>query len=228
VETKDLIELLSGHAAAIRRLPTPGRRTTLWLLISVVYVAVVTAIHVRVGDRLNRIDVPFLIEKTAILTTAVTAALAAFSSVIPGSSQRILYLPLIPLAVWLASLGEGCVHDWLRLGAKGLSVRADWDCAPAAIFLSVVPAIAMVAMLRRGAPLVPAVTLSLGMLAVAAIVNFGLRIFHLGDVSIMVLVWHMGGAALVMSCAAVLGRYVLNWRSTLARSGIASVTGLRR
>jgi hypothetical protein len=74
----------------------------------------------------------------------------------------------------------------------------------------------MVVMLRRGAPLTPRVTVALGTLAVAALGNFGLRIFHIGDVSVMVLVWHFGGLALISVLAGQIGRRVLNWRFVTA------------
>src|SRR5206468_4074414 len=82
-----------------------------------------------------------------------------------------------------------------------------------AVVLSVLPAGAMLSMLRRGAPLIPATSLALGALAAAAMANFGLRIFHAGDVSIQILAWHMGGAVVVAMIAAALGRHVGNPRS---------------
>jgi hypothetical protein len=162
-----------------------------------------------------RIDVRFVVEEVALLATALTAGVAALSSIIPGRDRRLALLPLIPLSFWLASLGEGCVGDWMRLGVEGLQVRADWDCARTAIVLCIVPAAAMVAMLQRGVPLVPGVSLALGALAVAAMANAALRPFHLGDVSVMVLVWHAGAAAFVVLVANCLGRLVLNWRSII-------------
>ena len=228
MDTKDLIEHLSGHAGVVRRLPSPARRMTTWLLISGTYATVVLAIHGIGGDQLDRIDGRFVIEQMAILATALMAAVAAFSSIVPGRDKRLLLLTLIPFGIWLASLGEACVHDWLQLGSNGIRLRADWDCARAAIVLSLVPAGAMILMLRRGAPLVPRVTLSLGMLAAAAIVNFALRIFHLGDVSIMVLVWHAGGAVLLAALSGQLGSRVLNWHSALARSDAAPIFSARR
>ena len=97
------------------------------------------------------------------------------------------------------------------LGAAGLHVRADWDCAVLALILSALPASAMLLMLRRGAPLIPAVSLALGMLAAAAMANFGLRIFHAGDLSIQILVWHAGGTVVVAMIASLVGPRVLNW-----------------
>jgi len=136
--------------------------------------------------------------------------------VIPGHHRKIYLLPLVPLAVWLASLGEGCASDWLRFGADGLQVRPDWECAPPAIFIGIIPAVTIVVMLRRGAPLAPRVSVAFAALAVAALGNFGLRLFHIGDVSVMVLVWHFGGLALISVLGARIGCHVLNWRFVIA------------
>ena len=216
METSELIRHLATGAAPVHRLLPPWLRTALWLAISLPYVTAVVVMKPAAIDFLGKIDARFAVEQTAILATALTAAIAAFASVIPGHHRKIYLLPLLPLAVWLASLGQGCASDWLRFGADGLQVRPDWECAPAAIFIGIIPAIAMVVMLRRGAPLAPRVSVALGALAVAALGNFGLRIFHIGDVSIMVLVWHFGGLALISVLAGRIGRHVLNWRFVMA------------
>jgi hypothetical protein len=212
VETSGLIRHLAAGAAPVRRLPPPWLRTAMWLAISLPYVCAVVIMKPAAIDFLASLDTRFALEQTAILATALTAATAAFASVIPGHHRKIYLLPLVPLTVWLASLGEGCANDWLRFGADGLQVRPDWECGPAATFIGIIPAIAMVVMLRRGAPLASCASVALGALAVAALGNFGLRIFHIGDVSVMVLVWHFGGLALISVLAGRIGRYILNWR----------------
>jgi hypothetical protein len=138
--------------------------------------------------------------------------MAAFCSIIPGYNRKILFLPLVPLAAWLATVGEGCLRDWLGFGAAGLNLRPDWGCLPPAALVGIFPAIVMVVMLRRGAPLVPRASIALGAVAVGALGNFGLRLFHLGDASIMVLFWHIGTVALLSLLAGCLGRHVLHWR----------------
>jgi hypothetical protein len=223
METNELILRLGADAMPVRPLAAPHQRAALWLAISLPGVAALVVMKPAALSFLRQIDPRFVLEQTAILATALTAAVAAFSSVIPGSNRRIYILPLIPLAVWLASLGQGCLQDWFRLGADGLHVRPDWECMPAAAFVGIIPAIAMVVMLRRGAPLFPRMTVALGALAVAALANFGLRIFHIGDVSIMVLVWHFGSLAAISILASRGGRYVLNWGSVVvpgAQSGL--------
>ena len=79
----------------------------------------------------------------------------------------------------------------------------------------------MVVMPRRGAPLFPRVTLALGALASAALVNLGLQLFHASDLAVMVLVWHFGGVAVITALAGPFGGNVLNWNSDLARIYVA-------
>jgi len=213
-----LIQELADHAKPVTRLPAPWRRAARWLAASLVYVGSVVAILLVGGGLPGSIESRLALELAAVLATAVTAAVAAFSSVVPGRDRRFLLLPLAPLGVWLATLGHGCLQDWQTLGSAGLQVRTDWDCALPALVLSVLPAGALFLMLRRGAPLMPAASLALGALAAAAMANFGLRIFHAGDVSIQILAWHVGGAVVVAMIAGALGNRVLDWRAWVARA----------
>jgi hypothetical protein len=213
VETDQLIMRLAADGAAVKRLHAPWQRAALWLTFVLPCVAAVTAVYLAEHNVVESMDFRMAVEQAAILLTGLTAAFAAFSTGVPGRDWRISLLPLIPLGVWLGSLGEGCMHDWSRLGADGLRVRSDWGCLPAAIVLSVPCATIMLIMLRRGAPVYPSLTLALGALASAAMVNFGLRVFHAGDVAVMVLVWHFGGVAVVTALAGRFGGRVLNWHS---------------
>src|SRR5262249_18623637 len=128
--------------------------------------------------------------------------------------RKWLLLPILPLAVWFAALGEGCVNDWMEWGSTGLQVRNDWACLPVAAILGIVPAFVILTMLRRGLPLVPHISLLLGAIAVGAVTNFMLRLFHYGDATIMVIVWHVGIAAAFALIASLFGRQVLKWPST--------------
>jgi hypothetical protein len=59
----------------------------------------------------------------------------------------------------------------------------------------------MTVMLQRGAPLTPHVTAALGGLAAAGIGNCGVRVIHPEDVSIMLVVWHIGERLSRTPCA---------------------------
>jgi hypothetical protein len=219
MDTEQLIHQLADHPAPVRRLPAPWRRATVWFAISLSYVAAVIFAHSMLSSMpidLSQIlsDRQFIIEQIATLLTAITAVMAAFCSIVPGYDRKILLLPLLPLTVWLVSLGDGCIRDWIRLGARGLEVHADWQCLPPASLIGIVPALAIVIMLRRGAPLYPRATLALAALAVAALGNFGLRFYHVGDASIMVLVWHFGSVIVLSFIAGWIGQLVLSWKTT--------------
>ena len=216
MDTDQLIHQLAGRTAPVRRLPLPWRRAALWLAISMPYVAAVMFVHsmsMPVDLVQMLADRQFVIEEIATLLTAITAVIAAFCSVVPGIDRRILLLPLLPLAIWLFCLGDGCVRDWIRLGADGLKLHADWSCLSPAVLIGIVPVLTIVVMLRRGAPLYPRVTLVLAALAVAALGNFALRIYHVGDASIVLLVWHFGAVVVLSLIAGWIGRRVLNWKS---------------
>ena len=211
--TEEFIKLLAADLQPVRPLRPPWARAVLWLGIALAYVtAVVWSKLMMVDPSQVGGDARFMVEQVATLATALTAAIAAFCSIIPGFDRRVLLVPFAPLGFWLASVGHGCVQDWLQLGADGLTIRPDWDCLPMATIIGIVPAAAIVAMLRKGAPLYPRLTLALAALAVASVANFGLQFAHVRDASIMVLAWHLGAAAVLSALGGWLGERVLGWR----------------
>jgi hypothetical protein len=57
------------------------------------------------------------------------------------------------------------------------------------------------------------VTAGLGALAAAGVGNFCVRLIHQEDVTLMLLVWHVGGVFLLSFLSGTAGRFLLNWRS---------------
>ena len=214
MRTEELIDQLAARPVRTRRLAAPWRRSAIWLAISIGYAAAVIFFRPDGFSAAGLSDSRFVVEETATLLTAIAAAIAAFSSTVPGYDRRWLLLPVLPLAVWLAALGEECVNDWMEWGTTGLQVRNDWACLPVAALLGIVPAAVILMMLRRGLPLVPHISLALGAIAVGAVTNFALRLFHYGDATIMVLFWHFGVAAAFAVIAGLLGGQILKWPST--------------
>ncbi len=210
METRKLFEVLAETGAQVRPLPKPWRRTVAWLMIAIPYVALVVFVASPRSDLAIKFLQPrFVIELAAALTTGIAAAVAAFAMVIPGYDRKVLLLPMLPASVWLGSLGEGCVQQWAR---SGFSLQPDWFCFPAIVLVGAIPAIAMAAMLRRGAPLAPHLTAMLGGLAAAGLGNFGLRLFHTQDASLTVLVWQLGSVFALTALAGSAGRRLLDWR----------------
>ena len=218
MKTARLIEELAGGLDATPRLPPPWLRTAIWLSLSLPFLALVVLVVSPRGDLAAKLlDARFLVEQGAALLTGIAAAYAAFVSTIPGANRKLLMLPALPLAVWLGTLGKGCMDSWVRSGPEGLSLQPDWFCFPAILLVGSLPAIAIVTMLRRGAPLAPCTTIALGGLAAAGLGDFGLRMFHPQDASIMVLVWQVGSVFVLAALAGCAGRRLFNWQSKTAR-----------
>jgi hypothetical protein len=225
MDTDELIERLAETREPVRPLPRPWIRTAIWLALAAPYVAVVVlAMPPRADLAAKLADARFLIEQIAALVTGITAAAAALATTIPGFDRRIVLVPVLPLTVWLLSLGQGCLQDWIELGPDGLSLRPDWICFPAIVLVGAAPAVVMAVMLRRGAPLTPHLSTALGGLAAAGLGDFGLRLFHPQDASLMVLAWQLGTVFVLTAVAAWTGRYLLNWRALIETTrGNASI-----
>ena len=207
--TQQLIERLAANAQPVRPLVRPWTRAAVWCSVSIPYLLLVYLVWPRHAG--ISIDSRFAIEEAAAAVTAVTAAVAAFASVVPGYSRKWLYLPLLPLAVWLGHLGAMCASDVSASGGVP-PVASHWFCLPATLIAGLVPAIAIVVMLRRGAPLTPRLTIVLAALAAAGIANFGIRFVHAFDASLVILVWHLLAVFALSIGAAALGDRVLSWR----------------
>jgi hypothetical protein len=219
MDTGKLIERLAECVAPVRPLPRPWIRMAAWLSLAIPYVALVVFIASPRSDLDSKIsELRFAVEQIAALATGVTAAAAAFATSIPGFDRRFLLLPVLPLAIWLGSLGQGCVQDLIRYGVDGVLLQPDLLCLPAIVLVGAGPAVAMAIMLRRGAPLTPFSTMALGGLAAAALGDFGLRLFHAQDASLMVLVWQFGTVFVLSGFAGWAGRYLLSWRSIVEPS----------
>jgi len=198
-DTEKLIERLAQGVGPVRPLSPPWIRTAAWLLVAIPYVALVVFVVSPRPDLLAKAsEWRYLVEQLAALVTGTAAAAAAFGMTIPGYDRRILFLPALPLAVWLGSLGEGCIRDWIQFGPDGLSLQPDWFCFPSIVLVGAVP---------------PHLTTALGGLAAAGLGNFGLRLFHPQDASVMVFVWQVGTVFILTAIAAWAGRYLLNWHS---------------
>src|SRR5262249_21956969 len=154
------------------------RRAALWLAFAVVVVTIVMAVHGIDASQLQRVlgDPRLLAEIAASFVTAVGAALAAFTTPVPRYPRRWLWVPVAALVAWLLLTGAGCAADYARIGPAAFELRLDTACFVPGIVAGAIGAVALVIMLRRGAPVLPRLTLIFAGLALAATVNLGLLI----------------------------------------------------
>jgi hypothetical protein len=167
-------------------------------------------------------DERLVLEQTAALLTGITAAIVAFTTVVPGRPRTVLIAPIVPLAVWLGAVAERCVHEG-SLGSQMLRLLVSHcACLPATLLAAVPPAVAIMVMLRRGAPMAPHLTTMLGALAAAGLGNFGIRFVHTNDAGVVVLVWHLLAVFVLSLALAAIGHRIVNWRHSFATSGLNS------
>lgn len=212
-DTSTVIEGLARNAHPVRRLPSPGRRVVRWLAMGLPVIGVFAITMGARPDLGTKLSEPaFVVPLVAAFATAICAAHAAFASSVPGTPRWSLWLPAPPFALWAGSLGRQCWQDWLRLGADGIVFEPDFACLPTIAIVGAVPAITMVIMARRGAPLTPRLTAFFGALAAAALAYVGLRLVHLEDAAFMVLVWQFGAVALLATLSGAFGRGLFSSR----------------
>lgn len=212
MQTEELIGSLAKNAKPVRRLAHPAWRAVTWMVLSVVYVAAfvwLVGLRPDIGDKLA--DPKFLIEIGAALLTSIMAAAAAFCAGCPGRPLWERFAPFPFLAVWLASLGEGCWREWIQTGPNGLVLNSGLVCFQSIFAVSILPAIAILVMIRQGAPIAPMSTTGLAALAASALGAAALRLFHTQDMSLMLLVWQFGSVALLAGLGFLLGNRFLRW-----------------
>jgi hypothetical protein len=213
--TDRIIEQITRTGLIAKPLTSPWRRTAIWFASSLPFLAVVCLMWPSEAVLLPATHGgSFIVEQAAALLTGVTAAIGAFATTIPAFNRRLLMLPVLPLSVWLVTVGRGCVRD-ITVGASDLALTAHWSCFVVTAIAGTVPAIVIVLMLRRGAPLTPRLTMVLAALATAGLANVAVRFIHAGDASMVVLVWHLGVGVVAASFAAAGAPGFFSWRTVL-------------
>ena len=213
-DTEKLIQHLAQNLKPARPVPRPSASAALWFALSIAYVAIVLFTMVlRNGLPSVVFDTRFTVELIAGLAAGIVAAACAFGSVIPGRDRKLFLLLIALLAVWLGSVGQNCIQELSRDGFQSLSLRHDLYCLPFIAFLGSFPAIVLVLMLRRGAPLTPHLTVGLAGIAAAGLGNLGLRLVFPENADAGLFVWHIGGVFLLAALVGSIGHRLLNWRS---------------
>jgi len=209
-KTPDLIDALVECATPVRRLRPPLVRGALWLALAAFILALLAIGHGVRADLAERLHQPvFVVSIAAALATGVLAAVAAFMVSLPDRSQWWLALPAPALAVWVGTIGYGCLTDWVVIGPDGVRFGETLRCFATLVLTSVPLAIALAVMLRYAALLRPGAVTLAGALAVAAITSSALSLFHDLDATMMILIWNLGTAALITGLGSLFGRRVL-------------------
>ncbi len=212
ITTPDLIDTLVADATPVRRLYSPLVRASILLLVAA-FVLVLLAINHGVRPDLTQKmqQTTFIIGIVASLLTGVLAAIASFLLGVPDRSRLWLLLPAPALAVWLSTIGYGCLTAWVGLGPNGVRLGDIAECFATVVWTSVPLSAVLLLMLRHSARLRPTEAMTMGSLSVAAITASGLIFFHSLDATMMILIWNLGVAAVIVTAGSIFGLRTLSW-----------------
>jgi hypothetical protein len=212
VTTPDLIDRLVACATPVRRLQPPLVRAGWWLLLAVLLLGVIGAAHGLRPDIFECVQQPrFIVATFGALATGMLAAAASFQVSLPDGSRLWLLLPSPALALWLSTIGYGCLTDWVSIGPDGIRLNEAVRCFATLLLTSVPLSITMLVMLSYAAPLRSTEVSLTGGLAVAAVTSFALSLFHELDATVMILVWNLGSAAIFSALGALFGKSMFRW-----------------
>lgn len=212
ITTPDLIESLVANAEPVRRLRSPVARAAGWLLFAALMLALLAVAQGVRPDLELRLQQPvFVIGVAAALATGVLAAIASFMVSVPDRSRGWLLLPLPALAVWVSTIGYGCLTAWVSIGPEGVSLGEAARCFATLVLVGAPLSLALLVMLRYAALLAPTPVAITGNLAVAAMTATALSLFHELDASAMIMIWNLGIAALLVTLGGVFGRRMFSW-----------------
>lgn len=212
MQTDDLIDRIARDGTPIAPLPHPVRRGLAWGMGALAYFGLLVAARTLVGE-LPALGVPgwLVIAQLAAAATALAAAVAAFTLVIPGASRRVLAWPAAAAVAWLGTLVAVSVREG-PVNLAGPEAQREWLCVMMIVLGSALPVAAMVHALRRGAPLAPGLTLSLSVLAATSLANVAACITHPHTSGLVLMSWHGASIAVLVLGAAWLARFVLVWQ----------------
>jgi hypothetical protein len=211
ITTPDLIDKLAADATPVRRLRPPLARAAIWLGVALLVLALLAIGHGVRSDIEQRLQQPtFVTGLAASALTGVLAAVSAFLISLPDRSRLWALLPLPALAVWVSTIGYGCLTDWVGIGPDGVRMGEAARCFATLVLTSLPLSFVMLIMVRHAALLRPASVPPVGALAVAAITSTALSLLHDLDATVMVLIWNLGAAALIVALGAALGRRMIS------------------
>jgi hypothetical protein len=167
MRTEDLIADLASRAGPVKPLPAPGIRTIGWSAAAIVCALAGVAVYGSrpgLGALLDQPDFGW----TAVLgfATMMTAAASALVLAVPGAERSRLLggVTIAMVGVWGATM----ILAVARAG-NGLAGVSDWPiCFIRVVSIGLLPAVVMVGMLRRAAPLRPGWTAALATAAAVA------------------------------------------------------------
>jgi hypothetical protein len=218
MSTDKLIEQLAANVEPVVPLGSPGRRAAAFMLGATLYVALLTLAISRPGAASRGADPIALVPQLLALAASLLSVRAAFASTVPGYERSTIVWAALGVTAWFGALAVAAFSGSPDRVAV-LEARHELWCV-ALILGGGAPLVAALAvMLRRGAPLRPVTTATLGALAIGSLANIAACFWTPHPDRVSAFFWH-GAAilALVLACAGG-ARFVLSWRAARRLAG---------
>ncbi len=207
-ETENLIGALSAEVRPVKPLAGPISRALRYLAFAAPCLLAIALFYGPSEMFLARLNQPvFMVPWLASVLTGILATVAVFHLSVPGAPRWLFLLPIPPLAVWLGTLGAGCLGELVAYGYS--HIGTSWHCVQVILQTSIPLGLVLGWMLRKAAPLAPVATGAWAALAVSAFASATLETFHSLDTATMILLWHGTAVAAVAAIGAVIGKSAL-------------------
>jgi hypothetical protein len=131
-------------------------------------------------------------------------------------NNRVWVPPAIGGAVWGVVLLWAGVRDLPASATSGVT-RSDWPCVVSMILGGLVVGSPLVWMLRRGAPLTPALTAFLAALAALSVANIEACLTRPHAFTLTILLWHGSTVVAIAALCALVGHRWLRWPDAMTR-----------
>jgi len=211
--TQTLIDQLSSNAMPVKPLASPIKRTAVWCVAAVIILGLIVGSYgVRPAFFADFHQPVKAIGWIASILAGLLAAFAVFQISIPGRSTAWTWLPTPFVLLWFGSLCLGCLSDFSRTGMEAFAFEAgSWECARAITAMSLPLGFVMLMLVRHAGVIRPALTAYLAALSTAALSSAGVSLFHNGESTFMVLVWHLGAVFFLSIVCWISGRQLFGW-----------------
>jgi hypothetical protein len=209
-DTDRLIAAMADASVPVRRLRPPlWRAASVWLtaLGLLTVLVLVRGVREDIGTQLNDPRVAFGLGM-ALLTSGL-AAVAACMLALPDRSPRWLLLPLPALALWLGSVGYGCLTAWVSLDPGMVTRNEALRCLTTSLLCGVPISALVLMLLRRGMPRDPVAATLAGGLAASGVTAVALTLIHNISPSMMIVLWNVGVTIMLVAGQGFAGRRML-------------------
>ena len=201
--TDQLIDALSRNVVPVRRLRPPLLRAGLWLATVALVGGLIVARFANLHIVMVRARQPvFDVAMVAALATGCLAVIAAFYLSLPDRPLRWALLPMPSFIVWWVASGAGCYSDWLGFRDGAWQIGESGHCLLFILGVGVPLSLALLLALARARPIAPGRVAIVGALGAASLAAFLLQFFHPFDLTLMDLLIHAVGVAVVVTLMA--------------------------